>query len=79
MEEKETGKRKGFFRSLFERNHSAASEEPAGAERKEEKKAVAEAVDEVAAAARLEVKGSLLEAWKRWDSGEEPQIGRAHV
>ena len=38
MEEKDTGKRKGFFRSLFERNHSAASEEPASTEKKEEKK-----------------------------------------
>lgn len=72
MEEKDTGKRKGFFRSLFERNHSAASEEPASAEKKEEKKVVAEAVDEVAAVARLEVKGTLLEAWNRWNSGEEP-------
>ena len=73
MEEKEnSGKRKGFFRSLFEKNHSAASEEPVSTEKKTEQKAVAEAVDEVAAAARLEVKGSLQEAWNRWNSGEEP-------
>ena len=52
MEEKEnSGKRKGFFRSLFEKNHSAASEEPVSTEKKTEQKAVAEAVDEVAAAA----------------------------
>mgnify|MGYP003293206437 CR=1 FL=1 len=67
MEEKETGKRKGFFRSLFEKNSSAASEESVAAEKKEEQAAVEEVVDEVAAAARLEVKGSLQEAWNRWN------------
>lgn len=72
MEEKEnSSKRKGFFRSLFERNQSAVSEEPVEAPKVPEKPAAVEMIDEAAAAARLEVKGSLHEAWNRWNSGEE--------
>lgn len=72
MEEKETtGKRKGFFRSLFEKNRSAASEEPANIEQNEQKQEVETAVDEINEAALLDVKGTLLEAWKRWATNGE--------
>lgn len=67
MEEKETtGKRKGFFRSLFERNHSAASEEPEKTGQPVQQEKVASPVDEMKDAARMELKGAMLEAWKRW-------------
>ena len=63
-------KRKGFFRSLFEKNRSAASEEPANHEAAEQQ-TVTSAIDEVNESARLEVKGTLLEAWQRWNTSGE--------
>ena len=71
MEEKETGKRKGFFRSLFEKNRPAESEETATAEQIVQA-AETPAEDRLTESARLEAKGALLEAWKKWTPMDEP-------
>ena len=68
MEEKDTGKRKGFFRSLFEKNRSAANEEPETIKTTVQQQEDKTAIDEIAEAAHLEVKGTLLEAWNKWST-----------
>lgn len=71
MEDKEmTGKRKGFFRSLFEKNRSAASEEPETEKQEVQKEAEkADKAEEVL----IEARGALLEAWRKWKPGDEPR------
>ena len=72
MEEREmNGKRKGFLRSLFEKNRSAAGDEAQMTDH------TADAAEEAAAPEEIDVsieaKGSLLEAWRRWQPGDEPR------
>ena len=70
MGEKETnGKRLGFFRSLFDKNRSAASEEPK-AESQELQTETAKPKNQDIA---IEAAGALLEAWCRWKPGDEPR------
>ncbi len=73
MEEKEmTGKRKGFFRSLFDKNRSAASDE---AETTDRAASVAEEAEESKVNdVSIEVRGTLLEAWRKWQPGDEPRF-----
>lgn len=73
MEGRETsGKRMGLIRNLWERNRSAASEEPEKDVHSSTPQEEAPAVEEVRDAGRIEVKGALLEAWKSYMPGEKP-------
>lgn len=74
MEGKETsGKRMGFLRNLFDRNRSAASEEPEqnGQSSEQQTETIAKTV-EVKESGRIEVKGALLDAWRKYAPGDEP-------
>lgn len=78
MEDRElNGKRKGFFRSLFDKNRSAASDEAETTDRP-----AAQKVEEETPDVSIEARGALLEAWRRWEPGDDPRsiplVGDGH-